>query len=131
MTKTRGFTRDELVDMAFHYVRAGGREATEDTAAQLIDAARDSMLGREDVPELREEDGDREIVRLAIAHRLVELALDSMTVASDDEADALNQIYDAEGFGGREDRVKDADEAALIVEERLAWLRGQRAERLR
>jgi len=70
MTKTRGLTRDELVTMACYYVHelinVDDAKATEETAQDLIDAAIDSMLGREDVPELRQEDGDIEIVVHAI-----------------------------------------------------------------
>jgi len=64
MTKTtiRGMTRDELTDAALAYVRAGGRDTSEATAEQIVDAAVDSMLGREDVQELRAEAGDVEIV---------------------------------------------------------------------
>jgi len=65
--KSRGMTRDELVESALGYVRAGGRDTDASTASQIIDACVDSMLGREDVPELQREDGDIEIVSGALA----------------------------------------------------------------
>lgn len=77
-TTTRGMTRDELTEIGYQYVeqliRVEDAKATESTAEQLIESAVDSMRGREDVPELRQEDGDVEIVlrgiRAAIKQRI-------------------------------------------------------------
>lgn len=81
-TYTRPFTRAELVQMASDYVAAGGRDASIETAQQLVDAACDSMDGRIetemtgegesiDVPNERiVEDGDYEIVREALAEAI-------------------------------------------------------------
>lgn len=44
---------------------------------------------------------------------------------------ALAEIYATEGFGGREDRIESREDARVVVAERLAWLRDQRAECLR
>ena len=86
-TYTRAFTRDELANMAYDYVRAGGRDASLGTAVAILDSAADSMLCRVeremtadaeeiDVPNERLiEIGDAEIVQDAI-HEALEGVID-------------------------------------------------------
>lgn len=48
-----------------------------------------------------------------------------------DEKKALLEIWNVEGFGGREDNAVDETTAVEVVRERLAWLRDMREEGLR
>jgi hypothetical protein len=73
--KTRTLRREELSTIGYDYVRAGGRSNALKTAEDLLDGARDSLLGREDVPEIEIEAGDAEIVHRSIAEALYETAL--------------------------------------------------------
>jgi hypothetical protein len=71
--KTRTLRREELSTIGYDYVRAGGRSNALKTAEDLLDGARDSLLGREDVPEIEIEAGDAEIVHRSIAEALAEI----------------------------------------------------------
>jgi hypothetical protein len=63
--------------------------------------------------------------------KLINDAIAVLAHASAEEKEALAEIFDVEGFGGREDRVRDATSAQALANERLAWLREQREEGLR
>ncbi|GEM_PF-6628252 len=81
MTQTRTLTRSELSTIAYDYARAGGRDTSIETALDLLDGARSSMIGREDVAEIEIEDGDAEIVQTALTQAVAQMIEDEAATA--------------------------------------------------
>ena len=59
--------------------------------------------------------------------KMLEVAIGSLR-ATEDECSSLCEILFVEGFGGREDRVQNEEQAREVAEERLEWFRQQRRE---
>lgn len=75
-----------------------------------------------------DQDDDEVDVLLEQDDEVREAILHLRYCSTDDEVDALLEIYSVEGFGGREDYVRDRASARALAEDRLDWLRGQRDE---
>jgi hypothetical protein len=120
---TRPFSRDELVQMAYDYVAAGGRGTSIETAEQIIDGA--SMLGRvvpsndpdqDDVSDERvTEDGDAEIVLGALVE----------AVAGDAGSDVLAawsaRYAESSAPLAREFSAVDRGELIELIDELTEW----------